>query len=125
MGAVAKATAQAALSCGERRCQRQCVHVDAHFDEAFAITSKGWLHEDAQALSYQGQRCDARDRSVRLQQVYKITHFKRFSSLTAMNSRSNPKKHSGVAGHYAVIIPATVDTGPFIVGESKAQHEAP
>ena len=32
---------EAALSCGERRCQRQCVHIDAHLDETFAITSFG------------------------------------------------------------------------------------
>ena len=30
---------EAALSCGERRCQRQCVHVDAHFNDSFEITS--------------------------------------------------------------------------------------
>ena len=30
---------EAALSCGERRCQRQCVHVDTHFDDSFEITS--------------------------------------------------------------------------------------
>ena len=30
---------EAALSCFERHCQRQCVHIDAHFDDSFEITS--------------------------------------------------------------------------------------
>ena len=33
---------EAALSCGERRCRRQCVQVDAHFDDSFAMTSIYW-----------------------------------------------------------------------------------
>ncbi len=39
MGSVARATAEAARACGKMCCQRQCVHVDAHYDDSFEITS--------------------------------------------------------------------------------------